>query len=1005
MIRNYLLGFSFLCALSLAGCSDTSNQDLLNHARGNNDAGRDGANSGQGDARENGDSESGSDAEVDASQSDVNLAPDPLVGDPDIEAQLRRPVTVMTDDFGMPHVFAESLEDLFFINGFTYASNRFAQMEFYRRIATGTLAELFGEASADARRTDILMRTLGLKRNAERYLRQNYDPNSESYQALMAYCSGVNAYLAKYRAGEVALPGAMGAAMPADALPDWQPADVMALSKLLSLHLTYSAPMWIEWHGLRQAIWDTFGVGATDPAHVARRGFLADVLRLAPATDTTHIDGLPDGQTHAIIGPNTSDARAPSVDPALISRTLALHDGLGDLPGIADLDIFGRHNPLTRGSNNWVLAGELTDSGYPTVANDPHLGLSLPTAFYPIHLELNDDIDGRESLKIIGGAMMGLPGVTIGRTDEVGWGAAASNYDYTDVYAEQISQGSSVDAPATVAIEGNQVAVERISEPIKVGTSGDITETVDLVVEVMPHHGPILPTVENGLPVARSGDQALSVRWAGFSPNNEMVFWMGLWRARTPQDAEAALDHHGVGLSNFVFGFSSGQTYYSGQSNIPQRQAGALNYDPLDNPGGNAPIFILPGSGGAEWTEFLDDRRIPHAYNSQKYRIITANNDPAGVTLDNNPFDDAYYLGAFFDIGFRAERIAALIAAGTLDDTTLSLDAQIAIQNDTHDPAAERTAQMMVNAIDLVLEASLQGTDDAEVQALLDRYAERIDDLTSYRDLLDIWDYASPATRAPTGADVGRSAAASLFNAAMVRLLKNVYADEFDRLGFYREGAFEFSGATQVLVRSILYLLEHPEDAQTYDETVGDSSIFDDLGTPDLSETRVSALVDSVVQAADRFERDDVLTEALGRPIPSPGSRNTVDWIWGKMHGLVLDALVPTSSTDFQMPQPERGLPFYERGGGEFSVNPCPHGYNDFNFSCATGAAMRMIHDMNPNNPVTYNAIAGGYSGDPESPYFMSEFQMWQRGEARKLEDEPDVLDANGAAITVYNPH
>src|SRR5699024_10783022 len=116
------------------------------------------------------------------------------------------------------HVYAESLEDLFFINGYLYATDRFGQMEFYRRIAAGTLGELFGEESPSAVRMDVMMRTLGLKRRAKAYIDRHFDPNLESFQAIMAYCAGVNAFLAQYREGKVDLAGGLNSAMPASAL-------------------------------------------------------------------------------------------------------------------------------------------------------------------------------------------------------------------------------------------------------------------------------------------------------------------------------------------------------------------------------------------------------------------------------------------------------------------------------------------------------------------------------------------------------------------------------------------------------------------------------------------------------------------------------------------------------------------------------------------------------------------------------------------------------------------
>src|SRR5699024_7872458 len=157
------------------------------------------------------------------------------------------------------------------------------------------------------------------------------------------------------------------------------------------------------------------------------------------------------------------------------------------------------------------------------------------------------------------------------------------------------------------------------------------------------------------------------------------------------------------------------------------------------------------------------------------------------------------------------------------------------------------------------------------------------------------------------------------------------------------------------------------------------------------------ALVEAVVRAADRFAASAPLTTIWGRNVPSPASSNYQDWVWGQMHGLRLGRLLPLQSPAFQKPDAARGLPFYERPGGEFSVSPCAHGYDDFDFTCNSGSALRMIHVMNPAGPVTYNAIPGGYSADPENSSFMSEMERWNRGEPRKIEDERAALEANGA--------
>ncbi len=926
-------------------------------------------------------------------------------GAADVFANLRRPVSVITDEYGMKHIYAEALEDLFFMNGYVYASDRFAQMEFYRRIATGTLSELLGSLSNDTVETDILFRTLGLKRSAEAFLEDDYDPDSEVYQVLDSYCAGINAYLDRYRRGEVSMPGVYEELMPPEALPDWTPADVLAVGKLLAVQLTYTAPTWIDAHTVRQEMLDTFPADADDAQIAARHGILADVLRTAPASDTTHIDGFPAGGTNALKLPNQSDSKMPAIDRAILDNALSLHEGLRDIPGVAELDIFGRDQMLSRGSNNWVLSGDMTASGAPHVANDPHLGLSLPTIFYPIHLELTDDVDGREPLKMVGAGILGVPGIVVGRTDKVAWGTTVGYYDYADVYHENLSGGFDADSPATVQFDGAEVEVEHITETIGIGTFGTITEEVDLNLEVVPHHGPLVPQTSDGRPVDRTGDEALSIKWVGMEANNEFEFLMRVWRAEEPADVEEALDYYTVGSSNFVFGFTNGDTFYSGQSNIPVRQPGALTFDPVTNPDGNAPIFVLPSDGSAEWDGFLDDEFIPHAYNREEGYVVTANNDQVGTTLDNNPFNDAHYLGGFYDIGFRAERITERLTNATGEreaDEKLTIEQQADIQNDGYDKVAERIVPHMVDAMDQVLDETIVADEGSELEALRDELAGRETTLAELRDLLADWDYLSPGTREPTGEDVGRSAAASLFNGSMFYLLGSVYGDEFAEMGRYSNGRFQVPMASQILTRSLVHLLDAGEQAQTYDADLGDSTIFDDLSTQQ-EETRLTHLVTAVIDARDRLADGRDLADVWGSKVASPNSTNPDDWIWGNMHGLKLDAFIPFGTTPFQRPTSERDGPrFYERPGGEFAVTPCNHGYDNFDFTCTSGSSLRMFHDMKADGPVTYNAVPGGYATDPASPYYLSEMDIWNRAEPRKIEDDRDALEAQADDVTVY---
>ena len=918
--------------------------------------------------------------------------------------ELDREVEVYEDSFGMKHIYANSLEDLFFMNGYQYATDRFGQMELFRRVATGTMSEVLGSLSSETLKTDIMMRTLGLKRSAKKFWKENYDPNKEAYIVVEAFCRGVNAYLEERRDGEVEESAPVDKLFPPDHTRDWEPSDVLAVGKLLAVQLTYIADPEIKVHGIREDILDTYKAGASDADKAARVGLLHDIIRFAPPTGTTHIDDFPDkGEALSV------DSERPDVSPATIQNAVALHEGLTDIPFMDGNGIMADSRWST-GSNNWTLSGAVTASGHPNVANDPHLDLTLPSIFYPIHLELENDIDGREPISVVGGAILGVPGVVVGRTNKVAWGTTVGFYDYVDVYHEQISGTSKDSKPSTVKFEGKDVEVKEVTETIRVGSFGQFmpSKSVELNLEIVPHHGPILKNLDgNNRPKPRTSNEALSVKWVGLKANNEYEFLTRLYRAEKPSDVEKALDYYTVGSSNFVFGFTNGDIFYSGQSNIPIRSDGAMTFDPVQNPEGNAPTFILPGDGSAEWEGFVDEKKIPHAKNPQKGYIVTANNDQVGTTLDNDPFNDDEYLGSLYANGFRGKRITELVEdpskVGDGDDK-LSLEEQTTIQNDGKDLIAARVVPEMVEAINKVLDTNVSDSATPDMKATRDLVGNRSNgqkDLEKLRDLLEGWDYVTPGTRSPSGQDVDRSAAATLFNTAMVYLIRETYGDEFAAIGRYASGNFDIPFGSEIFPRILIWHLEQPKDAETYDSRAGDVLLFDDMSTDNVTETRIYQLVNAVLEANDRLASGKTLAQVFNRDIPSPESDDPKDWIWGKVHGLSLGAILPFGGEFYE--RPEMGLPFYPRPGGQNAVSPCNHNYDDFDFTCSSGSSLRMVHDMDPNNPTTYNAIPGGYSMNPDDPSFMSEFKRWQEPNPRKIESDKSELEKSADKVT-YGP-
>src|SRR5437016_2373399 len=99
------------------------------------------------------------------------------------------PVAVTRDKYGVPHIVAANIPDLYAAQGYVHAQDRLFQMFYFRQLGEGKLAEVFGPPAAYP---DIFLRTIGLRRAAEAEWKQT-PPDVQT--ALQAYSRGINAFL------------------------------------------------------------------------------------------------------------------------------------------------------------------------------------------------------------------------------------------------------------------------------------------------------------------------------------------------------------------------------------------------------------------------------------------------------------------------------------------------------------------------------------------------------------------------------------------------------------------------------------------------------------------------------------------------------------------------------------------------------------------------------------------------------------------------------------------
>ncbi|MGE0791591.1 MAG: penicillin acylase family protein [Sandaracinaceae bacterium] len=930
-----------------------------------------------------------SDSGVDAGGGGTDLALDGLDG----------PVEVIVDDRGMPHIYATTINDLAVTNGYLMARDRFIQMEFLRRLATGRLAEVLGTFDATLVDQDRDFRFLGFRRVAqETYDGLEADDPTKLY--VDAFVSGINQYITNVVMDEdYQPPDGLLLFNPIRASENfglWDPVDILALARFQAWNLSYDAGADTgrteRLMGVRAAF-PADGVVGGNPADARladRVGLYADFFTEIQARRVYTRDGFPDGTTHAIRPPLHDRPPVGLLGPAnldVVRRGSAFFDRI-------DNNRFNYRDEAI-GSNSWVVHGDHTMSGNPILSNDPHLSLVAPGVWWYVHLN-TAEAGGEGNYDVQGVGFAALPGVVLGYNRNLAWSATTTGYDVTDVYLEQVTfvnNGTAAEPdwePQSVSFNGSEVALTSVTEVIKIA-GGD---PENYVIWQVPHHGNIIsdtisePTVASPPPGSTATGSALSVRYTGDYPSNELAFFAGLWTAENVDDALAAQDNFMFGAQNFSFVSSDGDIAWSTQSRIPQREAMACTFAIADNGEimGVSPLFVLPGQGGFEWTTDLTEDRIPHDINPAAGFIATANQDNVGVTEDGNPCNDMYYIGGGFDTGYRehriVERLTALTTAGEI-----TTDDMIELQAETRSSLGETMRDPIVAALDHALG---DPSDDAALQALVTATgATRMADVMDVRDRLAAWSLATPHGVGASDADeIADSIATTIFNASWIRIANAAFRDEETRIGRGldsqgRPRTLEWALGDTATQQMFLHTYRADYNGITgWDDTV----LWDDLDTDTVTETRDERVLTGVLQALDWLEMQLGTDRAM--------------WRWGRLHAVRFNQVVPAAgdpgivsippvgSTQFPIGFPRHG----DWGAvdvGNFSTG------SGTSFTHGSGASQRLVVEMTPTGPRPFNALPGGQVEDPTSPHHADEAELWRMNEQPALYYERADVEAH----------
>ena len=630
-------------------------------------------------------------------------------------------VTILRDAAGVPHIYARTAADLFFAQGLVQAQDRWWQMEFGRHTGLGRISELVGR-NENALNNDSFIRTAGWNRAAQANLESI---GEDSRTALEAFSQGVNAYIVGKSGGDLAveysLLGVRGVNIP---IEPWEPLHSLAWAQVMAWGLSGNMGDEIDWVTLVA----DHGQDQTE----------AMLEFLAPDYPTDHPTILADDDLPVAPAPVVTQ-RAHSL-PADLShietRLIGAPPDLGQEFGL--------------GSNNWVVSGDLTTTGLPILANDPHLAAQMPSIWYQSGLHCIE-VTADCPYDVVGFSFPGVPGVIVGRNSNIAWGVTNATIDTQDLYMIDVDPENDT----RYRVDGEWQDMQVLTETIHIG-GGAPDQNIRVRVT---RFGPIITDSSFYEASAQSAGKPLALRWTAISETGDPLgAALGLDRAVDWESFRAALSKWAWPAQNFVYADAQGNIGYQLPGLHPIRAAGQDGAMPVD------------GSLSAnDWQGFIPFENLPRIFNPARGYIVTANNkivpdeyytQLAARIGDQFGADSTYTFGTAFDRGYRAARIVQLIEAAKADK--LSVDTMRAIQADNYDLTAEA---LLPPALALDYGADVP----AEVVAWMRE-----------------WDYQM-------GMDSGQAA---LYGAYWANLARRIWNDE---LGVTAGGSTIILGAAQLL--------------------------------------------------------------------------------------------------------------------------------------------------------------------------------------------------------------
>lgn len=591
---------------------------------------------------------------------------------------------VIVDEWGIPHIYGDTVEDAFLALGYMHARDRLFQVVMQIYLASGRISEVVGGASY-AIDADKFHRSIGLAKSAEdtyQWYLDNAETNEDvnySLRCVHSHTDGVNIFI------------------------DSMTSETTPIEfKILGFTPKHFTPV----DSFIWAKYMTWGLSG------GIRDFRNEFIRSSLDNDTMYGELFPEvypktipviPEQHNLSLTDYSDA--PGGYPAMITpppsvlienedTNLISAEKLDDLLEATSDIINLLGNSEFVGSNSWAVNGSKTESGQAILSNDPHLALKAPSLWYEVQIVV---LDEDEPLNVQGGSLPGTPGILIGHTEHISWGMTNVGVDVLDIFVEELDPTD----PTKYRYNGEWRSFDVREEIIEV--KGGTAEVFEVYWSV---HGPCIDSITSTYEVDTEDTYPnLAMNWTGLSITHEVMTLGLLNRANNITDYYDAMYWWDSPPHNFIYADDQGNIALTVAGRFPIRQGYS----------GHFPVTAVNDSVGMI-------SNVPYAFNPRS-------ENPSQCFLQSanqksiDPATYPYTLLGAQSPDYRGERIHTVLEAAS-DVTVMDM---MQLQADVVDLTAEKILPFVINA---------WFVDGDPLNATID----------DFMDLLEAWDYEMATT-------------------------------------------------------------------------------------------------------------------------------------------------------------------------------------------------------------------------------------------------------------------